>query len=407
MRAWRAAPVLLLAPSLALAAGFGRPNQIGARTVGLGGGGAAIADDPTAVWHNPSGLAFPDETIVLLDLAVLSLDRRWDPPGRPTVSETTAPQPIPTGGASTRFAFGRERPARFALGVAAYLAYGGHLSLDPASVKDSMGPGATGITDTGITLFEVATALAYQVADVLSLGAALRVGIGNFSVTDTETTFSADRLSAVGAGIGGSFGATVRPHPRVQIGVIYRTPLRTRLTGGGAISVAGAAPVQRDDLSLELKWPQSAALGLSVRAARWLRLVVQGDWTGWSSMQSLDLRFTGSSSLSQSRPLAFSDSYTLHAGSELSFGRYALRLGCSLDTNAIPDATSRRETRDGLKEDVTAGLGVRLGRFRIDAAADVLFGAGPRVIAAAGPDAEAGSYRSTAVAFELAASAAF
>jgi long-chain fatty acid transport protein len=398
----------LLAPSLASAGGFGRPNEIGARAVGMGGGYAAVADDPWALYHNPAGMAFPDESQVAIDLALLKLDREWTPPGKPTVTENTALQPIPAIAATTRFAFGNNKPARFAVGVGFFVTYGGKISFDPASVKDSLGPGASGITETGLTLFEVTPGVAYQVSDVLALGAALRVGISTFDVTDVEPAFSADNLSASGAGLGGSFSAMVRPHPRLAIGAVYRTTLSTNLTGSGNIAIGGGAAMRRD-MSLAVTWPQSATLGLSVRVASFLRLVAQGDWTGWSSFQKLEVDFSGGNfggTLSQVKQMQFSDTFTLHAGGEATFSRFAARLGFSVDGNAIPDATSRRENQDGLKYDATFGFGVRLSRFRIDAAFDYLFGGPPRMIAA-GPFAEAGSYQATVLTFQLSASARF
>lgn len=395
--------IFLISPSLALAGGFGRPNIIGARAVGMGGGYAAVADDPWALDHNPAGMAFPDENQVALDLGILKLDRQWTPPGKPTVSENTPLQPIPAIAATTRFAFGSNKPARFAVGVGFFVTYGGKISFDPASVKDSLGPGASGITETGLTLFELTPGVAYQVSDVLSLGAALRVGISTFDVTDVEPAFSADNLSASGAGIGGSFSAMVRPHARLSIGAVYRTTLSTNLTGNGNIAIGGGAAMRRD-MSLAVTWPQSATLGLSLRVASFLRLVAQGDWTAWSSFQKLEVNFAGG--LSQVKQMQFSDVFTLHAGGEATFSRFAARLGFSVDGNAIPDATSRRENQDGLKYDVTAGFGVRLGRFGIDAAFDYLFGGPPRMIAP-GPFAEAGAYSATVLTFQLSGSARF
>jgi long-chain fatty acid transport protein len=391
----------LAAPS-ARGAGFGRPVEIGARAVGLAGAYAAAADDPSAVWHDPAALAFPDETQLYLDAALVLLGRTWQPPGKPRVDETTPPQPIPTLGASTRFAFGSLKPSRLALGVAFYSSYGGAIAFDPASVSGSIGSGAAGLTQTSLALLEVAPALAYQVADALALGVALRIGISTFSVDDQEPAFTASGVSAVGAGVGATFGATVRPHPRVAIGAVYRTPLSTGMSGSGNLSIAGGPPTRRD-LTLQVTWPQSAALGLSVRAAPFLRLVAQADWTGWSSLQELDVAFGGTV---QVRPLRFADSYTLRAGAEATVWRLQLRVGGAVDSNAIPDATSRREDRDGWKYDLTAGIGVRFWRMRIDAAVDALLGVAPRVVAPA-PAAEAGTYSGRILSFELSASAAF
>jgi long-subunit fatty acid transport protein len=250
----------------------------------------------------------------------------------------------------------------------------------------------------------VAPAVAYQVADVLALGFALRVGIAQFEATDTEAAFRAEGLSATGAGIGGSFALMARPHPRVQVGALYRTALTTSMSGSGKVAIGGGAAAPRD-LSLTVTWPQSAVLGVAVRAASFLRLVAQGDWTGWSSIQKLEVAFSGG--LAQPKGMRFADNFTLHAGAEGTFSRFAVRLGFGVDTNAIPDATSRRENRDGLKYDITGGAGVRVGPARIDAAVDYLFGLDNGRVIPKGPEAEAGVYRATVLTFELSGTVAF
>jgi long-chain fatty acid transport protein len=54
---------LLLTPALALGAGFSLFEH-GARGVALGGAFGATADDPTALYYNPAGLAFLEGTQV-------------------------------------------------------------------------------------------------------------------------------------------------------------------------------------------------------------------------------------------------------------------------------------------------------------------------------------------------------
>src|SRR5262249_35589210 len=148
-----------------------RPNVIGARAIGLGGAFTAVADDPTAVWHNPAGTAFAGDTAVYIGGELIFLGRQYSPaPGSPlanagvttqTLQENTAPTFVPVIGATTRFGFGKTKPTRFALSVLAYDAYGGSISYDP---KDVTVPGTTnpfGLTKTQILNFELAPALAY------------------------------------------------------------------------------------------------------------------------------------------------------------------------------------------------------------------------------------------------------
>lgn len=52
---------ILLAPALALAAGSAiitLEMPVGARQLGMGEAGAALADDAAAMYYNPAGLAF-------------------------------------------------------------------------------------------------------------------------------------------------------------------------------------------------------------------------------------------------------------------------------------------------------------------------------------------------------------
>ena len=255
---------------------------------------------------------------------------------------------------------------------------------------------------------------------MLALGFSLRIGIGMFSVTDKEAAFAAD-LSAVAPGVGASFSAMVRPHPRLQIGVIYRTPLTTSMSGNSPVCIGlctlplsgpqgSTASVSNRDFSLDVTWPQSAALGAQLRLMPWLRVVGQVDWTAWSSIQSLTLDFH--SSLTQVKPIHDNDSWTFHFGVEAQVvpRRLQLRVGGALDTSALDGSTTRRENRDGLKGDVTGGASLTLGHFRIDAVVDVLV-AEKKTFTGPPPSAssalEPGTYSGTVVTAGLSALARF
>src|SRR5262249_39140003 len=151
---------------------------------------------------------------------------------------------------------------------------------------------------------------AYQVSDVLSLGAGLRIGINAFSVDDTESIFAA-KLSGNAVGIGGLLGAMVRPHRMVQIGAVWRSSLSASSSGSGDVSV-GMDPATKQDFSLKIQWPQSVALGVTVFPHRRILGTIQADWTGWSSVQKLAVDFGGS--LVQASQMRYLDTYAIHAG---------------------------------------------------------------------------------------------
>jgi len=401
-------------------AGLARPNSVGARAIGIGGGYTAIADDPTAVWHNPAGTAIYGDNAFYLGGELVLLNRSYTPDAQSPlgqagitskISENTAPTFIPVIGASTRFGFGKSAPTRFAFSILAYDAYGGSIGFNPTDITktDTLGnKRVVGISSTQILDFELTPALAYQVSDVISVGAGLRIGINNFSVNDTESAFAAN-MSGSGVGIGGLFGVMVRPHRLVQIGAVYRTPMSVSISGNGPLTVGTGMPTQKD-FSLNISWPQSAGLGVTVFPHRRILVTAQADWTGWSSIQQLALNIGG---LIQAKEMRYMDTYAIHAGVQGVITRYLLvRLGASLDSNAIPDRTSRRENEDGVKSTVSAGLGVHFWKIFLDAAFETLVPLGSRVVSTpipsmAAPENETGVYQTVVYSAELSAQIRF
>jgi long-chain fatty acid transport protein len=409
----RAAAILLCAalPSLvaarASAAGLERPNVVGARAVGMGGAFTAIADDPTAVWHNPAGTAMSGDNVAYVGGELVILNRTYTPDAKSplgmagvtgTITENTPPQFIPVIGVTTRFGFGKNPPTRFALSLAVYDAFGGTISYKPSDVKNR------GILSTSATDVEVAPTLAYQVTDVFSVGAALRLGINSFSVDDNEAAMTAN-LSGSGFGIGASLGAMLRPHRMVQIGATYRTPLSASITGNGPVGIGSAAPTAQD-FGVHITWPQSTSLGVTIFAHPRFLTSIQGDWTGWSSIQQLSLDVLGTSQVKQMR---YQDSWAAHLGFQGIITRYLLaRLGFAYDSNAIPDRDVRRENQDNFKATIAVGLGVHFWKLFIDAAFESLLPLPSRVVANdPSGENESGTYLGRVYSGELSAQIRF
>jgi hypothetical protein len=106
------------------------------------------------------------------------------------------------------------------------------------------------------------------------------------------------------------------------------------------------------------------------------------------------------------------DSYAVHAGVQGVITRFlVLRLGGSVDTNAIPDRTVRRENQDDLKGTVNLGVGVHVWKIFIDAAYELLIPTSGRVAATplptAAPENETGLYKAVIMSAELSAQIRF
>ena len=137
----------------------------------------------------------------------------------------------------------------------------------------------------------------------------------------------------------------IRPHPLVQIGAVYRTPLSASISGTGARSPS-ARPRRRTGLRprhhLAAVGRRSASPSSRTAASS---LSAQADWTAWSSIQKLDARSRRPHA--DASEMRYMDTYAIHAGVQGVITRFlVLRVGGTFDSNAIPDRTLRRENQD-------------------------------------------------------------
>jgi hypothetical protein len=132
----------------------------------------------------------------------------------------------------------------------------------------------------------------------------------------------------------------------------------------------------------------------------------QADWTGWSSVQRLDVTVAGANNPQQER---YRDSWGVHVGMQVVTFRWALlRIGWAWDSNAVPDRTMRRENTDGDKSTVSAGLGIHVWKIFIDGALEAFLPIGSRKVTTAYlGENETGRYEALVFSGELSAQIRF
>ena len=270
----------------------------------MGGGYAAIADDPTAVWHNPAGLAIYGDNVGYLGAELVVLDRAYTPDAQSplgasqatkTIHENTGPTFIPVS-ARRRASASANRPAtRFAFGILVYDAYGGSISYNPTDLsKTDMATGMSkvvGISSTQITDLraDADARLSGQRRLLHRRRPAHRHQ--QLLVNDTESAFSAVLVR---------LGRRHRRHLRRHAAPAQAGADRRGLSHADERVDQRQRPVHRTgsppgtkDFGLNITWPQSAGLGVTVFPHKRLLATVQADWTAWSSIQKLGDRHSG------------------------------------------------------------------------------------------------------------------
>ncbi len=359
----RASVLLALGASAAHAGGLSRPNGISARGAGMGGAWTAWADDASGVYFNPAALDGAEQQVDVggeLVVGPRSYTPIADDGTRGAPQKATVVAPLPSAGVVGRFDY-NDRPSRFTLGAGVWNTFGGQVSW-PVT-------GQPALDATQDAVIEADAAASLRISDKLAIGATLRFGIGLFGIDATMNPFDA-HLSASGVGVSTGWGALVRPTDNLRIGIAWRAPLRITTEGSGTVTFTSTPTSQQ--VRHDQVWPQQASLGIGWRAAPRVRLAMQADWTEWSQVKDITVRFPANPALDQVYREDWKDSWTVRAGGEYAWQTVAVRAGAYADTNAVPDRTIERQYLDSNKVGVAAGASVRAAGWRLDAAVDLV-----------------------------------
>jgi long-chain fatty acid transport protein len=360
-----------LASAPASAGGLARPNPISARGVGMGGAFTALADDVTALHFNPAALAFVESSISVGGEVVIA--PRSYTPTLPdgtdgTAQKTTPVVPVPTIGAVGRFS-NEGVSSSFTLGIGVWNSFGGKVDYEKMT-DPGTGMPLEALDAVQDAVVEIVPGFAYRFDEHLAFGAALRVGIGLFSLDATQKPLDTT-ASAYGLGLSYTGGVLVSPTRSVRIGLTWRGPLTIRTNGTG--TVVFPEPIGPDSVDVEhtQRWPQQLSLGLGLVPSPALRVAAQLDWAGWSRVDVIAVEFPDNPTLDQFYPVDWNDNYSVRLGGEYKVRpTVAVRAGAYFDSNAVPDRTIERQYLDDAKYGVAVGTSVGFGKWRGDLAFD-------------------------------------
>lgn len=385
---------------LALVSSAGSAEASGFATARFGSEhGHPTTTNATAIYYNPAGIAESRGTHLYVDglFAIRRATFEHDQAAT-DVEEPGGAEGANTGEASLlNFAAApmagvTTRVSDFALGLGAYVPFGGATSWDQNDDfdDDSAYPGPVDGVQRWHTIngeirsLYVTLAAAYQLgASGLSLGIAGNLIHSSIDTIRARTVLGTNDLDQEGrsqldaAGWQASFavgamyqaiadtlwvGASYQARPNVSGGMRLQGTLRNYYAGSAA----------NDDIDLEQDLPDIYRLGVRYRAAPDLELRLFGDLTRWSSLERhciverdepCDINPDGSategSKVVQNLPRDWNDTFGMRGGASYWFAPHLEGFaGAGFDSNAVPDETLEPTLMDANK--VTATIGARL-----------------------------------------------
>jgi len=387
-------------------------NSIGPKALGMGGAFVGLADDGTAIYWNPAGLAGQSNSIMFagtdiipfgayqLDAYGIEAETEMNHYASPNLFVTYNLGKIGLG-------FGVYVPA--GLGAewdgADLVAFNGPAFLDPGQTIANPFAGKAFEWMSKIGVINISPAISFQLCDKLSIGAAANVYYGMLELKRGEDKFTLLDPSSFGTpipgedgmldtqtafdisglGYGASVGVMYKMSDIVSFGLTYRSPINVEFEGDADIDLPGLDTV---DGSIDIEWPMWLGAGFAVKALDKLTLTFDAQYSQWSSLDELDaeikLPATYGGTTIQKMHLEWEDATQIRLGLAYELNENLTILhGWYWDPAPAPDKTLTILFPSQTYSVVTGGLCYKINNFDVDFGAEYLFG-GDRNIKASG-----------------------
>jgi long-chain fatty acid transport protein len=353
----------LLCPATLNAGGFEAPG-VGAKALSMGGAFVGVADDWTATYWNPAGLAqlngtgFGQEMNLLVSKTEVG-DSMANPsppfthqniergdtflnlggePAHFNVPDSRMVEPLPSLGAYHRF-------GRWVGAMSVHIPLG-----FSSNVTDRTIPNLNAAYSSKGFIIMSGFSLATELGDGLLVGGGghiLSAQVERHASKSGSYDFNADFKGSDPAVPQGVFGLLWKFHPSWQLGAVYRTPATLHLKGSAEVAdtrfpmtVNGVTfQNEKSDFTQEIHNPATYGVGLVYRAtADWL---VAADWQGtdWRPTRE-KIAFNTPGLILQDTDFDADWSFTnrIRLGTEYRpWKRWAFRAGVARDPQAQPD----------------------------------------------------------------------
>ncbi len=393
--------LMLIAPISDAQAGGYNLAGLGAKGLAMAGAYRGIADDWSAMYWNPAGLA-GQKCVVNVDLKVL-YPMVWLTPDMPVpagyegyelynngVEQTTAANSYPAGslglvmGINDQWTAGFSVYAPSALGAEWINLYKG----TPYGYNNDV-PYPEDAWFSDLKVIDIHPTIAYQVNEDLSLGLGIALQYGDLLLKTPKLLpsdlgaghapfpyqhfFIDATLEGTGWGFGFNLGLLYKVTDQLNVGLAFRGPTEIAIEGKvkqllilptnpGIVAMdptkaaffSGGSLEAEPDGSADFPLPMDFGIGFAYEANDKLTLAFDVLWTQWSSVEDIEIVIdgagpTGAPSDNSELILRYEDTFKFSVGADYLVCEpkdFHIRLGYYMDPSPIPDGSLRPSITD-------------------------------------------------------------
>lgn len=372
---------------------------VGSRATAMGGAFRGLSDDASAMYWNPAGLGFMNETSIALGGTFILPIAKWDPSGTPVASipgfksgENEAEKSLR---AFPNVLFVKAKESRFKYGIGVFVPYGLGTTWDaydlPAAYTYEPGFPEEEMLSS-IAIFDIHPTVAYQIMPNLSAGIGISAMYGTIDISkfSYSTAFNlpspyigpiSTELSGSGFGIGANMGIMYKASPDLSIGLSGKIPSQMQMSGDAEVyfwkpdlgeNNPAAKLGKKCDIDADLKLPGEVGIGLAYKVKPNWTLSLDYAYTMWDRLDKVVVEFKDPHPLiaGDKSELAFDWENTsrISLGTEYNYNGNMLRAGFFMDQSPIPEETQTPTLSDiSTKYSTNLGWGRDFGNYVVDA----------------------------------------
>lgn len=314
--------ICLQVTNVASGVAFRLPNQ-DPEAIARGNAFAATADNPSAIYYNPSGITQLEGSHLRVGFYVVSVGDKFSSPAG-TAKADSAFQPVP----EIYYTY-KAKDSKLAFGFGIYSPYG-------LAVDWGKNTSFNTLAENGKVLYACFNpVVAWQAHPTLSLAIGPTI---NYSEATFEQAFPyitpGGQFKFNGDGMGYGFNAGLRwqPDEHLSFGVNYRYETEVEYSGHST-----AQPFPSTSTHGPLIYPQFVVVGVSYRPTKDWNLEFNVDWSDWAKVNNIVFKGTALGDISL--PLNLESSLMYEFGITRQLGKgYAASVGYFYSENSSPDA---------------------------------------------------------------------
>jgi len=341
--------IISLLAGNASAAGFQLFEQTASGLGNSFAGSAAVAENASTIFFNPAGMTQLKDREFSTGLTAVGTSFKFSDKGS-SVGFLTG---TGTGSDGGGWGFIPNGYLSWALNKDLYVGVGVGAPFGLKTEYDNPWVGAAQSTMFDVKTYNINPSVAYRVNDSVSVGAGVSWQrleaeyLRQVAVVSSVTSASPLALNLTGDSVGWNVGALFAVSPATKVGVSYRSKVKYDLSGDIKITGQSAAlnASRSSNAKADLELPDMFILSGTHQLSDKVQLLGDVSWTGWSSIQKLDIIRTSGALMGQSAQTLdteFRDSTRVAVGVNYQYrGDLKLKFGLAYDQTPVKGASTR------------------------------------------------------------------